>query len=157
MEKKKEQLFEIWGKVGFIVHLSQMIEYTLANVLAFNDILREFDDKGSINVFEYNVFVERANCLYKTLEKKPLGFGIKKAKDIGYFEIKSQKWLEDVCAERNYVVHRLFKEDLFSKHLESDPSFYYERLEKVMEDMNIINNDLNKMFSEQKAKYKLIW
>lgn len=57
-EKKEEQLFEIWGKVGFIVHLSQMIEYTLANVLAFNDILREFDDKGSINVFEYNGFVE---------------------------------------------------------------------------------------------------
>lgn len=89
--------------------------------------------------------------------KKPLGFGIKKAKDIGYFETKSQKWLEDVCAERNYVLHRLFMEDLFSKHLESDPSFYYERLKKAMEDMNIINNDLNKMFSEQKAEYKLIW
>lgn len=102
-EKKEEQLFEIWGKVGFIVQLSQMIEYTLANVLAFNDILREFDDKGSINVFEYNGFVERANCLYKKLEKNPLGFGIKKAKDIGYFETKSQKWLEDVCAEREIM------------------------------------------------------
>lgn len=55
------------------------------------------------------------------------------------------------------MVHRLFKEDLVSKHLESDPSFYYERLEKAMEDMNIINSDLNKMFSEQKAEYKLIW
>ena len=34
MDKKTEkQLVELWGKVGFIVNLSQMVEYNLANIL----------------------------------------------------------------------------------------------------------------------------
>ena len=43
MKKKiEEQLIQLWGKVGFIVNLSQMIEYNLANILAFDELLREF-------------------------------------------------------------------------------------------------------------------
>ena len=29
----KQHLEELWGKVGFIVDLSQMIEYNLANIM----------------------------------------------------------------------------------------------------------------------------
>ena len=38
----KEQLIQLWGKIELIVHLSQMIEYNLANILAFDELLREF-------------------------------------------------------------------------------------------------------------------
>lgn len=65
--------------------------------------------------------------------------------------------MEDMCKERNYVIHRLFRDDLFDKHLETDPTFYYERLENLIEEMYAINEDLNKIFANQKAKYKLIW
>ena len=44
----KKQLEELWGKVGFIVNLSQMIEYNLANILAFGEILREFNNADSM-------------------------------------------------------------------------------------------------------------
>lgn len=47
----KKQLEELWGKVGFIVNLSQMLEYTLANILAFDEILKEFDNKNSMSMF----------------------------------------------------------------------------------------------------------
>lgn len=50
----KQHLEELWGKVGFIVNLSQMIEYNLANILAFDEILREFDNADSMYLFEYN-------------------------------------------------------------------------------------------------------
>ena len=63
MNKYKKELFHLWGKVGFIVNLSQMIEYTLANVLAFDEILREFENRDSMFVYEYNEFAERAEKL----------------------------------------------------------------------------------------------
>ena len=52
----KKQLEELWGKVGFIVNLSQMIEYNLANILAFDEILREFDNADSMYLFETLLF-----------------------------------------------------------------------------------------------------
>lgn len=158
MEKKIEkQLIQLWGKVGFIVNLSQMIEYTLANVLAFDELLREFEERDSMFVFEFNEFAYKANEWYKKLESKALGFGIHRAKKLGYFDDESQKRLSDMCKERNYVIHRLFKDDLTKKHLETDPTFYFERLEKLIEEMNAINEDLNKIFAKQKEEYKLIW
>lgn len=108
-------------------------------------------------VFEFNEFAKCANNLYEELSKIPLGFGIKKARQQGYLSGKSQGWLKAVCCERNFVVHKLFKQDLFDKHLETDPEFYYERLENLIEQMNLINNELNKIFVQQKAEYKLIW
>lgn len=82
MEKKIEkQLIQLWGKVGFIVNLSQMIEYTLANVLAFDELLREFEERDSMFVFEFNEFADKANEWYKKLESKALGFGIHRAKN----------------------------------------------------------------------------
>ena len=50
----EEKLLRLWGKVGFIVNLSQMVEYNLANILAFDEILREFETTDSMFVFEYN-------------------------------------------------------------------------------------------------------
>jgi hypothetical protein len=44
MDKKIEkQLVHLWGKVGFIVNLSQMVEYNLANIVAVDEILREYE------------------------------------------------------------------------------------------------------------------
>lgn len=147
---------QLWGKVGFVVNLSQMIEYNLANILAFDEVLREFEEKDSMFVFEFNKFVDKANEWYKILESRTLGFGIKRAKKLGYFDNKSQKRLTAMCEERNYIIHSLFKDDLTKKYLETNPAFYYERLEKLITEMNAINEDLNKIFAKLKAEYKLI-
>lgn len=156
MKSIEDKLEHLWGKVGFIVHLSQMIEYSLSNVLAFNEILCESNNRESMYGFEFNEFVKHANDLYEELSKKPLGFGIEKARQVGCFNNKSQEWLKKVCGERNFVIHKLFKQDLFDKHLETDPEFYYERLENLIEEMHFINDELNAVFARQKAEYKLI-
>ncbi len=134
-KKTQKQLKELWGKVGFIVNLSQMIEYTLANILAFDEILREFEKTDSMFICEFNEFAETANKWYKILNEKTLGFGIKHAKAINFFTDESIQILEKICEERNFVVHHLFREDLTLKYLERKPSYYFERLETLINNM----------------------
>ena len=156
-KKNGKKLKLLWGKVGFIVNLSQMIEYTLANILAFDELLREFKDRDSMFVFEYNEFANRSNEWYSKLSKGTLGYGIKRAKELKFFNDESEKFLTHICEERNFVMHSLFKEDLPLKYLESKPDFYFERLESLIMDMNFANEELNKIFKAQKEEFKLIW
>ena len=153
----KQHLEELWGKVGFIVNLSQMIEYNLANILAFDEILREFDNADSMYLFEYNIFVSKANNLYNEFSKRTFGYGLKRAKEINFFTEDSLKRLHKICEERNFVVHHLFKDDLKLKYVETDPTFYFERLEKLIENMYEANEDLSRIFALQKQAYKIIW
>lgn len=151
------QLKTLWEKVGIIVHLSQMIEYNLANILAFDKILNEFEDKNSMSVYEFNSFASEANKLYNRLAKCPMGAGIKEAENIEFFTPESQKELSQICEKRNFVVHKLFKEDLKLKKLDTDPSFYFDRLETLIEEMKNANDSLCSIFKKQKDEYKLIW
>ena len=47
-------LTDLWGKVGFIVHLSQMVEYNLANILSADELLKEFDTDNSMRIVKPN-------------------------------------------------------------------------------------------------------
>ena len=62
---KKRYYKKVWGMVGFIVNLSQMIEYNLANILALNEILVAFDKEDSMYEFEY---VELLRKTYSDVE-----------------------------------------------------------------------------------------
>ena len=63
------QLQYLWGKVGFIVHLSQMIEYTLSNILAFDEILREYDVVDSMCYCEHNDLAKKPTNGTKNLNR----------------------------------------------------------------------------------------
>lgn len=160
MEKKEisqeveNKLKEIWGKVGFIIHLSQMIEYNLANILAFDELLSKLEQKDSI--YHFSEFNECANKWYDKLNKRSLGFVVNKAKEKEYFTEEFQKELKHMLSERNYVAHKLFRDDLCAKHLENDPEYYFERLENLIEEMYIINDGLVNVFNQQKQEYKII-
>ena len=54
MYEANEILFELWGKVGFIVHLSQMVEYNLANILSADELFREFKTDNTVHIIDYN-------------------------------------------------------------------------------------------------------
>ena len=153
----EENLVQLWGKVGFIVNLSQMIEYNLSNILAFDEILREFEDKESMTILEFNDLTTKANEWYKKLQSKPLGNILKRVKEVEFFSIDTIERIKAMCEERNYVVHQLFKEDLKLKYLKTDPSYYFERLENLIEEMYSINNDLSDILEKQKNEYKLIY
>ena len=158
MDKKIEkQLFHLWEKVGLIVNLSQMVEYNLANILAFDEILREFETTDSMFVFEYNEFVERANNWYKELSKRTFGGNFKRAKEIKFFTKESEELLSKAIDKRNYVIHTLFKDDLNNKYLETNPKHYFNELEETISLLNTINESLVEIFKQQKEEHKLIW
>ena len=152
-----EQYFDVLGKVGLIVHLSQLIEYNVANILAFNDLLDKFNDNDEMYSFEYEQFKKQAEKLYKTLSSKPMGASLEKAKKVRFFTKDSHERLRSMCDERNWAVHQLFKEDLEFRHLETDPIFYFDKLENIIDDMNAINQELIKIFENQKQEYNCIW
>lgn len=153
----EEQLIHLWGKVGFITHLSQMVEYNLANIIALDRILREFKDTDSMFVIKFNDVVKESNEIYKELSKKPLGYILKEARKIKYFTIESEKLLKRAIKKRNYVTHKMFKEDLGKNYLETNPKYYYSRLENTIELLKDINDSLCEIFKSQKEEYNLIW
>ncbi|MBQ7728287.1 MAG: hypothetical protein IJT60_06920 [Clostridia bacterium] len=157
MMTKKTQLTHLWCKVGLVVQLSQMMEYNLAKILALDEILRGFENRDSMFDFEYRVFVKSANKWYRKLSRKPLGKSLLRAKSIEFFTEEGEKRLSQAIDKRNYVVHQLFKDDLQTNHLETDPTFYYEELENTMDLLQSVNNDLIEIYNKQKAEYQLIW
>ena len=156
MNDINQNLQELWGKVGFIVHLSQMVEYNLANILSADELLREFEERDSMCIIEYNKFAEKSNALYQMLSTKTFGAILNRAEKIKFFTEDGLKLLREACSKRNYVVHHLFRDDLNSKHLESDPQFYFEELETTIGLLHEINEVLLNILEQQKKEFKLI-
>ena len=157
MNDINQNLQELWGKVGFIVHLSQMVEYNLANILSADELLRGFDTDNSMRIVDYKELVQKSNEMYHKLSGIPLGGVLKQAKKVNFFNEDGLELLEKACKKRNYVVHNLFRDDLKPRHLEIDPEFYFEELENTIEILHEINEVLTKIFERQKEEFKLIY
>ena len=157
MNEINQNLQELWGKVGFIVHLSQMVEYNLANILSADELLRGFDTDNSIRIVDYNELVQKSNEMYHKLSGIPLGGVLKQAKKVNFFNEDGLELLEKACKKRNYVVHNLFRDDLKPRHLGTDPEFYFEELENTIKILHEINEVLTKIFERQKQEFELIY
>ena len=157
MNDINQNLQELWGKVGFIVHLSQMVECNLANILSADELLRGFDTDNSMRIVDYNELVQKSNEMYHKLSGIPLGGVLKQAKKVNFFNEDGLELLEKACKKRNYVVHNLFRDDLKPRHLETDPEFYFEELENTIESLHEINEVLTKIFERQKQEFELIY
>lgn len=147
---------KIYAHIGFMVNLSQMIEYNLANILALNDILSAFDKKEEIYVFEYNELLQKANEYYENLEKKELG---KLLGEINKKEIFTKELIleiDKIREERNYFIHRFFKDDLFTKKFQNKPGQFTSIIKNLIGKMYIINEELVKIFSDMKKEVKMI-
>ena len=152
----RKKLKMLWGKVGFIVHLSQMVEYNLANILSADELLREFETDNTVHIINYNNLAQKSNEMYHKLSGIPLGGILKQAKKVKFFNEDGIELLEKACKKRNYVVHHLFRDDLKPNHLESNPQFYFEELETTIGLLHEINEVLTKIFERQKQEFQLI-
>lgn len=139
--------------VGFVVNLSQMIEYNLANILALNEILVAFDKEESMFEFEYAELLKKTDEWYKKLDRFELGKLLENIKSKADFTAEFITSLTEIKAERNYFVHNVFKEDLFTKEFQNNPKQFIPRLQELIAKMHAANDELVKIFAEIKMIY----
>ncbi len=154
---KKGYYKKVWGMVGFVVNLSQMIEYNLANILALNEILVAFDKEESMFEFEYAELLKKTDEWYKKLDRFELGKLLENIKSKTDFTAEFITFLTEIKAERNYFVHNVFKEDLFTKEFQNNPKQFIPRLQELIAKMHAANDELVKIFAEMKKEVKMIY
>ena len=143
--------------IGFVVNLSQMIEYNLANILALNEILVIFEKEEFMYKFEYAEFLKKTDEWYKNLDKLELGKLLKNIKLKTDFTKEFISFLDKIRAERNFFVHNFFKDDLFTKAFQNNPKQYIPRLKELIEKMQFANEELIVIFKKMKNEVKLIY
>lgn len=154
---KKGYYKKVWGMVGFVVNLSQMIEYNLANILALNEILVAFDKEESMFEFEYAELLKKTDEWYKKLDRFELGKLLENIKSKTDFTAEFITSLTEIKAERNYFVHNVFKGDLFTKEFQNNPKQFIPRLQELIAKMHAANDELVKIFAEMKKEVKMIY
>lgn len=155
---KKGYYKKVWGMVGFVVNLSQMIEYNLANILALNEILVAFDkEEESMFEFEYAELLKKTDEWYKKLDRFELGKLLENIKSKTDFTAEFITSLTEIRTERNYFVHNVFKEDLFTKEFQNNPKQFIPRLQELIAKMHAANDELVKIFAEMKKEVKMIY
>ena len=143
--------------VGFVVNLSQTLEYNLANILALNEILVAFDKEESMYEFEYDALLKKTDEWYKKLDKLELGKLLENIKSKTDFTEEFITFLTDIRTERNFFVHNVFKDDLFTKAFQNNPKQYIPRLQELIAKMHAANDELVKIFAEMKKEVKMIY
>ena len=118
---RKNYTIKIYSKIGLVVHLSQMIEYNLANIFAFNEILEGFKETDSMYLYEFNQLAQKANEWYELLNKKELGRSLKEIKGTTALEKELISRIDKIRIRRNYYIHNFFKEDLKTQRISSNP------------------------------------
>ena len=154
---KKTYYKKVWVMVGFVVNLSQMIEYNLANILALNEILVAFDKEESMYEFEYDALLKKTDEWYKKLDKLELGKLLENIKSKTDFTEEFITFLTDIRTERNFFVHNVFKDDLFTKAFQNNPKQYIPRLQVLIGKMHAANEELVKIFEDMKKEVKMIY
>lgn len=154
---KKGYYKKVWGTVGLVVNLSQMIEYNLANILALNEILVAFDKKEAMFEFEYAELLKKTDEWYKKLDRFELGKLLENIKSKTDFTAEFITFLTEIKAERNYFVHNVFKEDLFTKEFQNNPKQFIPRLQELIAKMHAANDELLKIFAKMKKEVKMIY
>lgn len=154
---KKGYYKKVWGMIGFVVNLSQMIEYNLANILALNEILVAFDKEESMFEFEYAELLKKTDEWYKKLDRFELGKLLENIKSKTDFTAEFITSLTEIRTGRNYFVHNVFKEDLFTKEFQNNPKQFIPRLQELIAKMHAANDELVKIFEEMKKEVKMIY
>lgn len=149
-----EKIRDLYGKVGLVVGLSQMIEYNLANVVSLSKVLSLFNNDKSVSLLEYNDVAKESNELYEKMIKNPLGYTISEAKKVPSFSKKFIDELEKVLNGRNWIVHHLFADDIFDHKLEKEIDSVIAKIDQLTGLMNEVNEDLCNVLKYQHSEIK---
>ena len=147
MNKRQQQkkyirdLRGLWERIGFIMHLSQMIEYNLLNILAGHKYIESIEGLSIYDFVNYNNAAKESNEALHKNNRKDLKKLLDRAIADNVFNKEMIDLLDTIKNKRNYYAHQFFKEDLFTKITETNPSYYFK---KMKEDIGLFKtvNDL---------------
>lgn len=120
--KNEKVLSQVWGSVGFIMHLCHLIEYNLALIYIDNLILKDLLLVENLDFSLFDEIVakhneEKKECiLHKTLEKL-----LTKNEKVHSFTSDFHNELIGVKELRNYYGHDYFKTQLYTREIDSNP------------------------------------
>ena len=141
-KKLKRDLNGLWARLGFIIQLSQMIEYNLLNILAGDKYLEGIEELSLYDFDGYSKATKDSNDVLKDNKESTLGKLLNKAVKEGIFNDEFVKLLEDVVEKRNYYTHQFFKDQLGSNILETNPSYFYKNMSETISLFYEVNNTL---------------
>lgn len=146
---------EMYSRIGFLLHLLQMNEYNIANIIA----LEEFEKLNGKVVTEEDIARVRKDADAKFEKLSGLTFGQlkKKVENSKNLANADMELLGKIVDYRNYLAHRCFKEKLLNHELET-----LEDVDKFIDELNdfeIIIHDFNEWLLKifEKNKIKRLW
>lgn len=157
--KHKKGLEYIWGSIGFIIHLSSLIEHNVKLLISGEELLQIFDNEN-ISILDLLNAKEESNKKYKENDENRLMLG-KLIDHLNKYNLYKDsdlvEKLRKVSRIRGYYAHEFFKRDLYVKHLESDPLFYKHQIMEDIDFLYTLNNELLETIKEyKKLSLKLI-
>ena len=141
MDQEETSLLD--GQVGKIIELSQMVEYILAEMQAYVEVIANFGE-GECPIEDRKKILKTANTIYRKGVTQTLGWNISRIKELGLFEEQPEilNKLTTVLKERNYVTHQLFKDDVGTEKIQKHLSQVLSRLENDVGRMSNMNDTL---------------
>ncbi len=136
-KRLSKQLDYILGAIGYIFYLTSLIEYNLVQIISAEKYLQVFD-KDDIEFIDIIKAKEESNrTLHElTSENKMLGKLISLLEKTSNVDDGLISDLRRVSEIRGYYAHQFFKDDLYVRHLETNPLFYKK----------MINNDVTLIY-----------
>jgi len=143
---------EMYSRIGYCFHLTQMVEYNLANILS----IEEFEKNKKIVFTEEDIKIIKDRIDKKFNELSKITFGCLKNKvcKCDYLKDIDYDKLEKIVGYRNYLAHNCFKDKLLKKEFESidDVDKFVTELNGFETILSEMNDYLLNVFKNQKHK-----
>lgn len=152
----KQQQY-IYGAIGFILHISSLIEYNLIQLIAAEKYLSVFD-KDNISFDDIELARNESNGELHSLSnsKKMMGKLIGKLESTNVFEVGFIEDLRKASNIRGYYAHQFYKDDLCSRLLEKHPLKYKRKINEDVGFLYQLNSVLVEMDKDNRRLVKLV-
>lgn len=146
----KQQQY-VYGAIGFVFHLTSLIEYNLIQIIAGEKYLSVFDkEEFSFEDIE-NAMIDSNKELHNlSNSKNMLGKLIDKIESVNVFDKDFINDLRKASQIRGYYAHQFFKDDLYKGYMEKDPLRYKKRMSDDIGFLYQLNYGLTDMDKENR-------
>ena len=148
----------VYLKIGEIIKIVQYIEYNLAELIEYKQILNLFESKSTVSNEVFERTEKKAKKLREKLSTSTLGNVIGFVKKYNIFSLNELKNLEDILGKRNDLVHQYFKRKDFEKQSDNVRFIQIEAnyLKNFLRKADSFNDNLCELLEEYEAEYDMI-